>query len=179
MPSTLLVIAIAVFDYSNGHDQKLTLEQLDNMTNRQGKSCPENMEWTFCLQFGPTCNNHLRPHRWLAMCRAGCQCKDGFYESYGRCVSDCSKEKCPGPNEIRSNCTAWPLCQPNCFIRKETKNISNNCEESCLPTECECEKGYIRVYDGWGMYKCISLPTCEKLKKQYGSALPSDFKLKE
>ncbi|CAJ0595141.1 unnamed protein product [Cylicocyclus nassatus] len=183
MPSALLVIGVAIFSYSIGLEQELesAKEQLDTMPSwkkEPDRKCPENMEWTDRMNEEKNCN--LRPpppmivSPYVLVYKQGCQCKNGFYESNGRCVPDCSKERCPVPNAIRSNCTARPHCQPSCFQKPE--NSLYICYKSCIPFECECKNGYIRVDNSWEGSKCISLETCKKLKTQYGSTLPPNFK---
>ncbi|CAJ0589237.1 unnamed protein product [Cylicocyclus nassatus] len=142
------------------------------------KNCPKNEEWADCKNFCiPDCTNPRPP---------GCQCKKGFIISSAGCVRDCSQENCPRPNEIRSKCIPRPECQRTCFPPSSEQpdsiqlirpfNLTHICEnEPCIPFECECQKGYIRLHNTRGKDRCIPFATCKKLKDQYGFSLPSGF----
>ncbi|CAJ0589236.1 unnamed protein product [Cylicocyclus nassatus] len=186
----VLVVAIHVSTGLNSVQKStFTKEQLDAMPSYErayfDRNCPKNQEWKHCKNRGiPDCTDPRPLLKFVNRdCRPGCQCKKGFIISSAGCVRDCSQENCPRPNEIRSKCIPRPECQHTCFPPSETpisirfKRIFNktyNCDdEKCIPFECECQKGYIRLHNTPRKVRCVPLATCKKLKDQYGSSLPS------
>ncbi|CAJ0589235.1 unnamed protein product [Cylicocyclus nassatus] len=169
-----LVIATAILGPvgpSNAYKSNSTIYQLVMPI----ETCPKDMEWKHCKDTGkPSCYKLRITFRKL-YCEPGCQCKNGLFLSRGKCVSDCSKEECYGPNEVRSKCDVDRECQPTCFSRKDLGFYSRSCAGPCIPFVCACEKGYIRLHYYYRKDRCVSLATCKKLKDQYGSSLPPEF----
>ncbi|EYC13832.1 hypothetical protein Y032_0042g557 [Ancylostoma ceylanicum] len=129
------------------------------------KQCGENEEWTRCASVcQPSCATPSFSFCPL-MCSSGCECNSGFYRNYqGKCVADCSSEPCPLPNEVRKKCGVRSHCQPTC-LRSERDYLQGNCgSRGCVPFECECKPGYIRMRVG--DKQCIPVAKCKKLRRR-------------
>ncbi|EYC13827.1 hypothetical protein Y032_0042g554 [Ancylostoma ceylanicum] len=130
------------------------------------QECGENEEWTNC---GSVCQPSCGKPSFnvcTSRCFMGCKCKDGFYrDSLGKCIADCSSERCVFSNEVRKKCGVRSICQPTCLDSPSDDFLRENCNEAkCVPFECECKPGYIRM--GGQDEHCIPLATCEKLRRR-------------
>ncbi|XP_063893818.1 zonadhesin isoform X2 [Helicoverpa armigera] len=105
----------------------------------------------------PTCTNPNTNRACIAMCKPpGCVCKTGFVfsETEGKCVKP---EKCPVLGCKGDKNATLVNCPNACPLTCADNGIEKPCLAICLPSDCQCNDGYVLTERGG---KCIKQEDC-------------------
>nr|XP_049693107.1 zonadhesin isoform X3 [Helicoverpa armigera] len=124
----------------------------------------------------PTCTNPNTNRACIAMCKPpGCVCKTGFVlsETEGKCVKP---EKCPALGCKGDKNATLVNCPNACPLTCADNGIAKPCVAICLPSDCQCNDGYVLTERGGKCIKqedCPAEPQCNGDRNATSQACPS------